>query len=66
MLATLILAAIKSSVDKFDLRCKFFEYNEVLIKLPGLTKCANQNQPIERLFLASFPPDRRLCFTTYP
>ena len=65
MLATLILAARKSSLDKFDLRFRFFKSNGVLFKVPGLTKCANQNKPIERVFLASFPPDRRLCFSTY-
>ena len=65
MLAALISAARKSSEDKFDLRFRFFKSNGVLFKVPGLTKYANQNKPIESIFLASFPPDRRLCFSTY-
>ena len=66
MLASLILAARKSkSLDKFDPRLRFFKSNGVLFKVPGLTKCADQNKPIEKVFLASFPPDRRLCFSTY-
>ena len=64
MLAALISAARKSSLDKFDLRFRFFKSNGVLFKVPGLTKCANQNKPIERVS-ASFPPDRRLCFSIY-
>ena len=65
MLAALISAARKSSIDNFDLKFRFFKSNGVLFKVPGLTKCANQNKPIERVFLASFPPDRRICFTIY-
>ena len=65
MLAALILEARKSSIDKFDLRFRFLRSNGVLFKVPGLTRCANQNKPAEKVFLASFPPDRRLCFTTY-
>ena len=68
MLAALISAARKSSIDNFDLRFRFFKSDEVLFKVPGLTKCANQNKPIERVervFFARFPPDRKLCFTTY-
>ena len=41
MLAALISAARKSSLDKFDLRFRFFKSNGVLFKVPGLTKCAN-------------------------
>ena len=65
MLAALISAARKSSLDKFDPRFRFFKSNGVLFKVPGLTKCANQKKPIESFFLASFPPDRKLCFSTY-
>ena len=50
MLAALISAARKSFSDKFDLRLRFFKSNGVLFKVPGLTKCANQNKPIERVF----------------
>ena len=44
MLAALISAARKSSLDKFDLRLRFLKSNGVLFKVPGLTKCANQNK----------------------
>ena len=54
MLAALISAARKSSSDKFDLRFRFFKSNGVLFKVPGLTKCANQNKPIERGFFGKF------------
>ena len=64
MLVALISAARKSSIDKFGLRFRFFKSNGVLFKVPGLIKCADQNKPIIS-FLASFPPVRRLCFTTY-
>ena len=63
--AALISAARKSSSDKFDLGFRFFKSNGVLFKVPGLTKCANQNKPIERVFIASFAPDRRPCFSSY-
>ena len=64
MLAALISAARKSSLDKFDRRLRFYKSNGVLFKVPGLTKCKNQNKPIERVSLVSFPPDRRPCFFT--
>ena len=38
MPAALISAAKKSSLDKFDLRFRFFKSNRVLFKVPGLTK----------------------------
>ena len=50
----LISAARKSSIDKFDLKFRFFKSNGVLFKVPGLTKCANQNKPIERVFFIKF------------
>ena len=46
----LISAARKSSLDKFDPRLRFLKSNGVLFEVPGLTKCPNQNKPIERVF----------------
>ena len=42
-----------------------FKPNGVLFKIPGLTKCAGPKRPLQKLFLAGFPPDRRLCFVKY-
>ena len=47
MLAALISAARKSSSDKFDLIFRFFKFNGVLFKVPGSTKCANQNKLVQ-------------------
>ena len=44
---------------------RYFKANGVLFKIPGLTKCAGLKRPLQKLFLASFPPDRRLCFVKY-
>ena len=65
MLDAVISAARKSSSDKFDRRFRFTKSNGVSFKVPSLPKCANQNKFIERVSLAGFPPDRRLCFSTY-
>ena len=54
MLAALISAARKSSLDKFDLRFRFFKSNGVLFKVLGLTKCANQNKHITRGLFSRF------------
>ena len=65
MLAALITAARSSSVNKMNLCFKYFKPHGVLFKVPGLTKCAGPKRPLQNLFLASFPPDRRLCFVNY-
>ena len=66
MLAALITAARSSSVNKMNLCFRYFKPHGVLFKVPGLTKCAGPKRPLQNLFLASFPPDRRLCFVNYP
>ena len=65
MLAALITAARSSSVNKMNLCFRYFKPHGVLFKVPGLTKCAGPKRPLQNLFLASFPPDRRLCFVNY-
>ena len=65
MLAALIAAARSSSVNKMNLCFRYFKPHGVLFKVPGLTKCAGPKRPLQNLFLASFPPDRRLCFVNY-
>ena len=65
MLAALITAARSSSENKMDLCFRYFNPNGVLFKIPGLTKCAGPKRPLQKLFLAGFPPDRRLCFVKY-
>ena len=66
-LAALITAArgSNSSVNKMNLCLTYFKPNGVLFKVPGLTKCAGLKRPSQKLFLASFPPNRRLCFVKY-
>ena len=65
MLAALITAARSSSVNKMDLCFRYFKPNGVLFKIPGLTKYAGQKRPLQKLFLAGFPPDRSLWFVKY-
>ena len=65
MLAALITAARSSSVNKMNLCFRYFKPHGVLFKVPGLAKCAGPKRPLQNLFLASFPPDRRLCFVNY-
>ena len=65
MLAALITAARSSSVNKMNLCFRYFKPHGVLFKVPGLTKCAGPKRPLQNLFLASFSPDRRLCFVNY-
>ena len=65
MLAALITAARSSSVNKMNSCFRYFKPDGVLFKVPGLTKCAGPKRPLQNLFLASFPPDRRLCFVNY-
>ena len=65
MLAALITAARSSSVNRMNLCFRYFKPHGVLFKVPGLTKCAGPKRPLQNLFLASFPPDRRLCFVNY-
>ena len=65
MLAALITAARSSSVNKMNLCFRYFKPDGVLFKVPGLMKCAGPKMPLQNLFLASFPPDRRLCFVNY-
>ena len=65
MLAALITAARSSSVNKMNLCFRYFKPHGVLFKVPGLTKCTGPKRPLQDLFLASFPPDRRLCFVNY-
>ena len=65
MLAAWITAARSSSVNKMDLCFRYFEPNGVLFKIPGLTKCVGSRRPLQKLFLAGFPPDTRLCFVKY-
>ena len=60
MLAALITAARSSSVNKINLCFRYFKPHGVLFKVPGITKCAGPKRPLQNLFLASFPPDRRL------
>ena len=62
MLAALIKAARSSSVNKMNLCFRYFKPDGVLFKVPGLTKCAGRKRPLQNVFLASFLPDRRLCF----
>ena len=62
MLAALITAARSSSVNKMNLCFRYCKPNGVLFKVPGLTKCAGPKRPLQKLVLASLPPDRRLCF----
>ena len=62
MLAALITAERSSSVNRMNL-C--FGYFKPLFKVPGLTKCAGPKRLLQNLFLASFPPDRKLCFVNY-
>ena len=64
-LAALTSAARSSSVHKMDLHFRQFKSNGVLFKIPELTKCSGPKRPLKELFLASFPPDRRLCFVKY-
>ena len=54
-------SAISSNHEAVD----DFKPHGVLFKVPGLTKCAGPKRPLQNLFLASFPPDRRLCFLNY-
>ena len=65
MLAALITAARSSSVNKMNLCFRYSKPNGVLFKVPGLTKCAGLKMPLQNLFLASFPPGKRLCFVKY-
>ena len=65
MLAAVITAARSSFVNKMDLCFRYFKPNGVLFKIPGLTKCAGPKRPLQKLFLAGFAPDRRLCFVKY-
>ena len=67
MLAALITAARSSSVNKMNLCFRYFKPEGVLFscKVSGLIKCAGPKRPLQNLFLASFPPDRRLCFVNY-
>ena len=65
MLAALITAARSSSVNKMNLCFRYFKPDGVLFKVPGLTKCAGPKRSLQNLFLASFPPDRMLCFVNY-
>ena len=65
MPAALITAARSSSVNKMNLCFRYFNPDGVLFKVPGLIKCAGLKRPLQNLFLASFPPDMRLCFVKY-
>ena len=65
MPAALITAARSSSANKMDLCFRYFKPNGVLFKIPGLTKCAGLKRPLQKIFLAGFPPDRRLCFVKH-
>ena len=65
ILVALITAARNSSVNKMDLCFRYFKPNGVLFKIPALTKCAGPKRPLQKLFLAGFPPGRRLCFVKY-
>ena len=59
MLAALVTAARISSVNKMNLCFRYFKPGGVLFKVPGLTKCGGPKRPLQNLFLASFPLDRR-------
>ena len=37
---------------------RYFKPNRVLLKIPGLTKCAGPKRLLQKLFLASFPPHK--------
>ena len=65
MLGTLITASRSSSLAKLDLKFRFFVSNGVYVKIADLTKCSRPECPVQKISLASFPPDRRLCFCTY-
>ena len=65
MLGALITASRSSSLAKLDLKFIFFVSNGVYFKIADLTKCSRQERPGQKIFFASFPPDRRLCFCTY-
>ena len=39
--------------------------NGVYFKIADLTKCSGPERPGQKIFLASFPPDKRLCFCMY-
>ena len=39
--------------------------NGVYFKITDLTKCSRPERPGQKIFFASFPPDRRLCSCTY-
>ena len=65
MLGALITASRSSSLAKLDLKFRFFVSNGVYFKIADLTKCSRPERPGQKIFFASFPPDRRLCFCTY-
>ena len=65
MSGALITASTSSSLAKLDLKVRFFVSNGVYFKIADLTKCSRLEHPGQKIFFASFPPDRRLCFCTY-
>ena len=65
MLGALITASRSSSLAKLDLKFRFLVSNGVYFKLADFTKCSRQEHPGQKIFFASFPPDRRLCFCAY-
>ena len=65
MLGTLTTASRSSSLAKLDSKFRFFVSNGVYFKIVDLTKCSRLKRPGQKIFLANFPLDRRLCFCTY-
>ena len=65
MLGALITASRSSSLAKLDLKFRFFVSNGVYFKIADLTNCSRPEHPGQKIFFASFPPDRRSCFCTY-